>query len=195
MEHDAERMRAGRYRKDGGAEHFILFLHGDADDVVDRQQGPNQQHPRQQRHANAVDRMAPALCGHIVTSLRRNWPISRITSGISKGSAVSTVAIPSLGSPSSNAWRMPRVGRTCVNRGGPPPEMKRTALKSPSAQMVESMVQTRYIPAISGRVTCVNFWKRLAPSTSAASYSSTEMAMRPARKISVQNGSHFQMWP
>ena len=73
--------------------------------------------------------------------------------------------------------------------------MKRTALKSPSAQMVESMVQTRYIPAISGRVTCVNFWIGPAPSIAAASYSSSEMAMRPARKIRVQNGSHFQIWP
>ena len=52
---------------------------------------------------------------------------------------------------------MPRVASTWVDSAGPPPEMKRTALKSPSAQMVESRVQTRYIPAISGRVTCLNF--------------------------------------
>src|SRR5882672_8663912 len=194
-------MRAGGDRVDGGAEHFLLFLDGHADDVVDRQQRPDQQHDRQQPHANAVDRAVPALPAHlamlchIVTSLRRNWRISRITSGISKGSAVSTVAMPRRGSPSSKALRMPKVASTCVDSAGPPPEMKRTALKSPSAQMVESMVQTRYIPAISGTVTCMNFWSRLAPSTSAASYSSTEMAMRPARKIRVQKGSHFQIWP
>src|SRR5690349_7894955 len=162
-------MQAGRDRVDGGAEHFLLYLHGHADDVVDRQQRPKQQQRRQQRHANAIDRAAPASYGHIVTSLRRNWRISRIASGISKGSAVSTVAMPSLGSPSSNALRIPKVASTCVDSAGPPPEMKRTALKSPSAQMVESMVQTKYIPAISGRVTCVNFWMALAPSTSAAS--------------------------
>src|SRR3979409_439433 len=108
MEHDAERMRAGRDREDGGAEHFLLFLHGHADDVVDRQQRPNQQHRRQQRHANAVDHAVPASRSHIVTSLRRNWSISRITSGISKVSAVSTVDMPTWGSPSSNAFRMPK---------------------------------------------------------------------------------------
>ena len=58
MKHDAEGMRAGRDRVDGGAEHFLLFLQRHADDVVDRQQRPNQQHRRQQRHANAVDRAA-----------------------------------------------------------------------------------------------------------------------------------------
>src|SRR5262249_23144320 len=156
-EHDAERMRAWRDRIDGGREHFLLVLHGHADDVVDGQQRQNEQHRRQQRHANAIEHAAQTSCGHIVTSLRRSWRISRIASGISSGSAVSTVAMPSLGSPSSNALRIPRVASTWVDSAGPPPEMKRTALKSPSAQMVESMVQTRYIPAISGRVTWVNF--------------------------------------
>src|SRR5262249_30101064 len=199
-EYDAERMRTGRDREDGGAEHFLFLLHRHADDVVDRQQRPDEQHGRQQAYAGVVER-APecpvvraavrALRGHIVTSLRRSWRISRITNGISKGSAVSTVAMPRPGSPSSKALRMPSVASTCVDSAGPPPEMKRTALKSPSAQIVESMVQTRYMPAISGRVTGLNFCSRLPPSTEAASYESSETARRPARKIRVQKGSHF----
>ncbi len=34
----------------------------------------------------------------------------------------------------------------------------------------------------------------VAPSTAAASYSSSGIAMRPASRITVQNGSHFQIY-
>src|SRR3954468_10208140 len=39
-----------------------------------------------------------------------------------------------------------------------------------------------------------NFCHQVAPSTSAASNRSLEMASRPVIRISVQNGSDFQMW-
>src|SRR4029453_14518920 len=39
-----------------------------------------------------------------------------------------------------------------------------------------------------------NFCHQLAPSTSAASNKSWGMARRPVIRISVQNGSDFQMW-
>src|ERR1700716_692088 len=39
-----------------------------------------------------------------------------------------------------------------------------------------------------------NFCHQVAPSTSAASNRSAEMASRPVIRIKVQNGSDFQMW-
>src|ERR1700755_2281365 len=39
-----------------------------------------------------------------------------------------------------------------------------------------------------------NFCHQLAPSTSAASNRACEIASRPVIRISVQNGSDFQMW-
>ena len=44
-----------------------------------------------------------------------------------------------------------------------------------------------------GQVTYLNFCQAEAPSTAAASYCSRGMASRPAIRISVQNGSDFQM--
>src|SRR3954465_8742365 len=46
---------------------------------------------------------------------------------------------------------------------------------------------------IDGHVTYLNFCQPVAPSTLAASYCSRGMASRPAIRISVQNGSAFQM--
>src|SRR5664279_6570035 len=40
----------------------------------------------------------------------------------------------------------------------------------------------------------LNFCQVVAPSTDAASYISAGIAIRPATRISVQNGSDFQMW-
>src|SRR3954447_4032108 len=40
----------------------------------------------------------------------------------------------------------------------------------------------------------LNFCQLVAPSTDAASYISAGIASRPAIRISVQNGSDFQMW-
>src|SRR3954463_6188672 len=40
----------------------------------------------------------------------------------------------------------------------------------------------------------LNFCQLVAPSTEAASYISAGIASRPAIRISVQNGSDFQMW-
>src|SRR5580700_10234662 len=45
-----------------------------------------------------------------------------------------------------------------------------------------------------GQVTKRNFCHLVAPSTSAASNRSCEMARRPVIRIKVQNGSDFQMW-
>ena len=46
---------------------------------------------------------------------------------------------------------------------------------------------------IDGQVMKRNFCQRVAPSTEAASYCSAGIASRPAIRISVQNGSDFQM--
>ena len=45
-----------------------------------------------------------------------------------------------------------------------------------------------------GEVMCRKRSKLLPPSTLAASQSSVGIAMQPARKMMVQNGSHFQIW-
>ena len=47
---------------------------------------------------------------------------------------------------------------------------------------------------IDGQVMWRNCCQRDAPSTDAASYRSLLIARRPVRRISVQNGSDFQMW-
>ena len=49
------------------------------------------------------------------------------------------------------------------------------------------------MPFIDGQVMKRNFCQRVAPSTLAASYCSPGIAMRPASRISVQNGNDFQM--
>src|SRR5258706_6697044 len=54
-------------------------------------------------------------------------------------------------------------------------------------------VEVRYSVRIDGQVTYLNFCHALAPSTLAASYCSFGIASRPAIRISVQNGSAFQM--
>src|SRR5882757_539210 len=88
---------------------------------------------------------------------------------------------------------MPRVASTWVRSAGPPPVSRYTLLKSPSVQIIESSVQVRYSVCIDGQVMKRNFCHQLAPSTSAASNKSCEMASRPVIRISVQNGSDFQM--
>src|SRR6478609_4636560 len=89
---------------------------------------------------------------------------------------------------------MPSVESTCVRSAGPPPVNKYTLLKSPSVQIIESRVQVRYSACIDGQVMKRNFCHQLAPSTSAASNRSCEIASRPVIRISVQNGNDFQMW-
>src|SRR5262245_1699204 len=66
-------------------------------------------------------------------------------------------------------------------------------LKSPSVQIIDRMVELRYSVRSDGHVTYLNFCQPEAPSTDAASYCSRGMASRPAIRISVQNGSDFQM--
>src|ERR1700712_3246693 len=88
---------------------------------------------------------------------------------------------------------MPRVASTWVRSAGPPPVKRETLLKSPSVQIIESRVQVRYSACIDGQVMKRNFCHQLAPSTSAASNRSCEIASRPVIRISVQNGSDFQM--
>src|ERR1700744_5901554 len=88
---------------------------------------------------------------------------------------------------------MPSVDSTCVRSAGPPPVKRYTLLKSPSVQIIESRVQVRYSACIDGQVMKRNFCHQLAPSTSAASNRSCEIASRPVIRISVQNGSDFQM--
>src|SRR3954465_14608839 len=53
------------------------------------------------------------------------------------------------------------------------------------------MVDVRYSVRIEGHVMKRNFCQPVAPSTAAASYCSPGMAIRPATRISVQNGSDF----
>src|SRR2546422_2456785 len=55
------------------------------------------------------------------------------------------------------------------------------------------MVDERYSVRIDRQVTDLNFGHAEAPSTLAASYCSRGIARRPAIRISVQNGSDFQM--
>src|SRR5688572_22428842 len=88
---------------------------------------------------------------------------------------------------------MPRVASTCVRSAGPPPVSRYTLLKSPSVQIAERMVEVTYSVRIAGQVMKRNFCQLLAPSTEAASYCSPGIASRPAIRISVQNGSDFQM--
>src|SRR6202045_3373088 len=88
---------------------------------------------------------------------------------------------------------MPRVASTWLRSAGPPPVNRYTLLKSPSVQIIESSVQVRYSVRSEGQVTKRNFCHQLAPSTSAASNRSCEIASRPAIRIRVQNGSDFQM--
>src|ERR1700723_2980071 len=88
---------------------------------------------------------------------------------------------------------MPRVASTWVRSAGPPPVNRYTLLKSPSVQIIESRVQVMYSICIEGQVMKRNFCHQLAPSTSAASNRSCEIASRPVIRISVQNGSDFQM--
>src|SRR3954451_15887904 len=89
---------------------------------------------------------------------------------------------------------MPSVDSTWVRSAGPPPVNRYTLLKSPSVQIIESSVQVRYSVRIDGQVMKRNFCHQLAPSTSAASNRSAAIASRPVIRISVQNGSDFQMW-
>src|SRR5438874_1574562 len=55
------------------------------------------------------------------------------------------------------------------------------------------MVELKYSVRIDGQVTYLNFCQAEAPATLAASYCSRGIASRPAIRISVQNGSAFQM--
>src|SRR5260370_41967970 len=80
-----------------------------------------------------------------------------------------------------------------VGAEGPPPVNRYTLLKSPSVQIIESSVQVTYSICIEGQVMKRNFCHQVAPSTSAASNRSCEIASRPVIRISVQNGSDFQM--
>src|ERR1700719_1296525 len=88
---------------------------------------------------------------------------------------------------------MPSVASTWVRSAGPPPVNRYTLLKSPSVQIIESKVQVMYSVCIDGQVMKRNFCHQLAPSTSAASNKSWEIASRPVIRISVQNGSDFQI--
>src|SRR4030081_1030182 len=88
---------------------------------------------------------------------------------------------------------MPRVASTWLRSAGPPPVNKKTLFKSPDVQIIESSVQVRYSVRTEGQVMKRNFCHQLAPSTSAASNRSPGIASRPVIRISLQNGSDFQM--
>src|SRR5438128_9689185 len=67
-------------------------------------------------------------------------------------------------------------------------------LKSPRVQIMDRMVEVRYRFLSDGQLIQRNCCQRPAPSTDAASYRSFGMASRPVTRMSVQNGSDFQMW-
>src|SRR2546422_1165493 len=94
---------------------------------------------------------------------------------------------------SRRMYLMPSVASTCVRSAGPPPVRRYTLLKSPSVQIIDRIDEVRYSVCIDGQVMNLNFCQFEAPSTDAASYISRGMARRPAIRISVQNGSDFQM--
>src|SRR5208282_4435605 len=89
---------------------------------------------------------------------------------------------------------MPSVASTCVRSAGPPPVSRYTLLKSPSVQIIDRIDEVRYSVCSDGQVIHLNFCQVEAPSTDAASYSSPGMANLPAIRMSVQNGSDFQIW-
>src|SRR5262249_8677466 len=88
---------------------------------------------------------------------------------------------------------MPSVESTWVRSAGPPPGKRYTLLKSPRVQIIQSSVLAMYSVCIEGQVMKRNFCHQVAPSTSAASNRSCEIASRPVIRIKVQNGSDFQM--
>src|SRR5258708_21072464 len=88
---------------------------------------------------------------------------------------------------------MPSVASGCVRSAGRPPVSRYTLLKSPSVQIIDRIDDVRYSVCIDGQVMNLNFCHVVAPSTDAASYISFGIARRPAIRISVQNGSDFQI--
>src|SRR5258708_2388912 len=88
---------------------------------------------------------------------------------------------------------MPSVASGCVRSAGRPPVSRYTLLKSPSVQIIDRIDDVRYSVCIDGQVMNLNFCQVVAPSTDAASYISFGIARRPAIRISVQNGSDFQI--
>src|SRR4030088_2578109 len=88
---------------------------------------------------------------------------------------------------------MPSVDSTWGRSAGPPPVNKYTLLKSPSVQIIESSVQVRYSVRTDGQVMKRNFCHQVAPPRAPASNRSPGIASRPVIRISVQNGSDFQM--
>src|ERR1700674_4597786 len=131
-------MQARGGRNDVAAEDILLFLQRHAHHVVERQEGPDDQdsaedNDRRLHHPSVQAGTTGKV--HSCTWPFFSWRINRMTNGISTGRADNTVAMPNGGLPISNALRMPSVARTWVESAGPPPEMKRTALKSPSAHM------------------------------------------------------------
>src|SRR5262249_17139032 len=146
LEHRPEAVQARPHRRHVVAEDVLFLLQRNAHHVVKRQDRPHDEEGAKRRDADLLGAPCPQDPGtrsHSCSSPRRSWRMNKMTSGMSSGSAESTVAMPRGGSPISKALRMPSVASTCVESAGPPPEMKRTALKSPSAQIVLSSVHTR----------------------------------------------------
>src|SRR5262249_19541086 len=153
-------------RRSGGpdrfSEHVALRLERHHEDVVDRNQRPDQHEGGDAESAHFLPPAKLARAprplpryragdgdsvidrhGHSETSVVRSLRIRISTRGIMSGNDDSTAATPSSGRATSKASRMPSVASTCVERAGPPPETKYTELKSPRVKIVESRVHTR----------------------------------------------------
>src|SRR5579884_4209263 len=135
----------------------------DHDHVVDRDQRPHDQHEAEQRYPDLLQKAPPprgaahplpvgvgrqadigGCCGQNFIGADLSMRISRMTSGMTSGSAVITAATPRRGCALSKAYcSTPSVANTCVDIAGPPPEMKYTVVKSPTVKIVDSNVQTK----------------------------------------------------
>src|SRR5262249_3948496 len=164
---DPEAVERRSFGKDRLCEHVALRFERHHENVVDRNQGPDQHQAGDAEGARFLPPAQPARApralrrqgrdgqaygngdrvvdgdGHSVTSVVRSLRIRISTSGIISGSADSTAATPSSGRATSKALRMPSVASTWVESAGPPPGTKNTELKSPRVKMVESSVHTR----------------------------------------------------
>ena len=130
-EHPDERLERRVRRPDVAGEFGIAFgIEGDQQQVVNRQQPPDQQHDREHGgprrigpSAPSVGRPAPGVEGgdtHSCTSLVWSRRVSSTPAGISTGSAAITAATPRSGRPLSSRNSTPTVARTPVDPSGAP---------------------------------------------------------------------------
>src|SRR5262249_46183823 len=134
---DPEALEGRLRRPDIVGEHVAVRLERHRHHVVDRRERPDHEHDAENKRRRLGQVSPQPVVGatadrtaihrrrtHSVTSVVCSLRISRITSGIIKGSADITTATPSSGLAISKALRIPSVASTWVDKAGPPPETK-----------------------------------------------------------------------